>query len=152
MRDRIRAEINEVLDRLAKKEETWVPRWIAQEVVGSHANGIADDGEDADFIRYCAYAHTRAEVAAVIRKRADPSKAADTDQLLLMEGWDHLQQYYTVEREGDWVAEPTTQCTDKELLAKASEIRSQAETLMAHADEIERFVRERQSGVATTHA
>jgi hypothetical protein len=109
-----------------------------------HANGIAEDGEDADFVRHCAYCHVRSEVAAVIRARTDTSADNGSEQLV-MEGWEHLQQYYTVERDGEWVAEPTPQCTDDELLAKATEIRRHAETLMAHADEIERFVRERNS-------
>ena len=60
-------------------------------------------------------------------------------------GFEYLQRYYVVQRQGEDVGVPVLECTDEELYAKAALYRSQSRKLVAHADEIERYIQWRAS-------
>lgn len=133
-------EINDVLDALAAREEEWVPRWVANRIVSDHDPEIG-----SSFVRHCTYRHVRERVAAIVRRRTDPERRESSEQLS-MPGYDHLQFYYTVDRDGERRSLPTSRCSDDELLAKAAEMRTTARSLEAHAQEIERYLGERGDG------
>jgi len=129
-------EINELLDDLAKRRQIWNPALITAEICERHGAGIRG-GKHADFWRHSGYCHCRQQVRQCINRRAgDPS---ESDKQMKLFGWEHLQTYYLIEREGDQVAVPVTAMTDSELEQKARLYRSMAATCYAHADELDRF-------------
>lgn len=98
-------------------------------------------GTGFDFYTLCAHEHVHRVVKEVVGDYESP-RAEDAKQMKL-EGFDHLKVAYTVERDGERVLVPTDHCTSEELLARASEFDRLAEGLQAHAEEIRRYVANR---------
>lgn len=119
------------------------PDWITQDVMIDHADIT---GDDAEFHRVCSRQTVREEVTKQINKieRLD----ADRSQLSFqIEGFEHLQSHYVIERKSELVGVPIDDASDEELLCKASEYDSMSTALAAHAAEIRRYVKERASGL-----
>lgn len=139
--DRLVQEINAKLDKLAAESKPWTASWVAHAVCGDHTDGLATNDE-SQFWRHCGYAAVREEVRRCINKRAGDQPERRTAQLSLP-GYDHLQNYYMVNRGGDEVGVPVHALTDAELEGKATRYRAMGEACYAHADEIDRYRRNR---------
>jgi hypothetical protein len=140
--DRLRDEINEKLNRLTFKNEPWVAQWIANEICNAHGGGLVDN-DHRDFWLHAGYTHCRREVTACINRRAG-DRADRTDEQIIMPGYSHLHAYYVVTRDGVDVGIPVGSMTDGERAAKASLYRSMGAACYAHADELEKFDRDRE--------
>jgi hypothetical protein len=140
--DRLREEINEKLNALALKEQPWIAKWIVHEICAAHNDGLAEN-EHRDFWNHAGYAHCRREVTACINRRAG-DKAERDDEQMILPGYQHLHAYYVVRRDGDDVGVPVASMTDEEREAKASLYRAMGAACYAHADELEKFGRDRQ--------
>lgn len=104
------------------------------------------DGEDLPFYRTCAHTHVRKIVKKCVGKY---DAKRETDRQLTLDGFDHLQVAYTVQREGETVLVPVDQCTDAELLTRATEYVSMAKGCRDHATELHNYVNARaEAGVA----
>lgn len=78
-------------------------------------------------------------------------KAETDDQVdgqLVLPGYKRLQQRYLIHEDGESVAVLTSQIADEVLLGKASELRNMGEGCFSHADEIERYIEERNAAKA----
>ena len=137
--DRLRTEINATLDQLAAEQQPWIAKWVAHHICKVHSDGIAEN-EHSDFWRHCTYVECRRQVTECINKRAGDKPSRDSEQLKL-NGWDHLQAYYVVTRDGEDVGIPVSELTDEEIEAKATLYRKMADACQAHADELDRFRR-----------
>lgn len=139
--DRLRTEIHAALDSLATEQKPWVAQWIANAICNSHADGLADN-DHKEFWRHCAYMNCRDEVRRCINMRAGDQPEQEGEQIKLF-GWQHLHAYYVVNRDGEDIGVPINDLTDEEMEAKAESYRKMAATCYAHAEELDRFRRER---------
>ena len=108
--------------------------WLTSEILH---NKDDIEGADADFYLTCGADFVKKTVKRVIGGYAP---RPETDQQLVMDGFDHLQRAYTIERDGLTVLVPVTMLTDQELKARAIEYESMAAGCKAHAKEIRRFI------------
>lgn len=131
-------EIHGVLDELEQRRDPWVASWIAHHILESHDTGVYESREDEAFWHHTSYETVRKHVTQAINKRAGDRDVPDDGQVMLP-GWERLQSYYVVERDGNQVGLPVWDLTDDELDSKASLFRSFANANMRHAEEIERF-------------
>lgn len=128
-------QIHTVLDRLTADGAEWRPALIADEVVRSHDAGLAE-GDDALFWRHCGYAETRREVTRCINARAGDRPTGDSDPQFVFPGYQHLQRYYVVQRDGEDMGVPVFEMTDLEIESKVALYRAQARAQLAHANEL----------------
>lgn len=133
-------EINTLLDDLAGQGREWNPTWIAHTICKGHEPGLAQN-DDAEFWRTCGYSDCRREVTRCINRRA--GDAPERREQIAMPGFEHLQAYYVVERGGEELGIPVDLLSDDELLAKAAHYRKMGAACFAHADDIDRFRRDR---------
>lgn len=141
--NKIKQEINSILDDLDKRNEIWSPRWVAHMIVNSHKDGIRN-GAHADFWNHCGYSKAREMVTRCINRRAGVSKETISKQFILP-GYEHAQSHYVVTRNNDEVGVPIHQCSDEELSLKANTYRKMGVACFAHADELVRYISARQS-------
>lgn len=114
-------------------------KWAVQELLNIHADIT---GNDVDFYLLCAREH----VYRVIKKVIDRyDKPEDDEKQMLLVGYEFLRIAYPVERDKERVVVPIDLLTDEELQARAKEFRTQAGSLLRHADEIEEFVTKRRA-------
>lgn len=135
----IRAEVRKfIADKIAHKEVIAVD-WLTHEIVNSRAD---IEGEDAPFYRVCAYKHVRDEVKACVDKY--DAKTPVSDSQLVLDGFEHLQVAYTVERKGITQLVPIDMLTDAELTKRAIEFEDMAKGCRKHALEIRGYVKARE--------
>lgn len=115
--------------------------WAVTELINSQG-GIVGDGES--FYSLCAREHVYRIVKKAVSKY-DKSESGDGVQMTL-DGYECLQEAYTVEREDERQLVPVHLVTNDELLARAKEFRKQAHGLLNHAREIEKYVSDRGAG------
>ena len=132
-------EIYAILERLAAEQQPWRAQWIAHEICQSHKDGLAE-GDARLFWEHCGYEKICDLVRRCINRRAGDRELPDEAQLRLP-GYERLQAYYMVKRNGDDIGVSVHDLTDAELIEKAALYRSMAAAAYAHADEIDRFRR-----------
>ncbi len=123
-----------VAEKLGNGEIVGV-KWLANEMIQRKPD---IQGDDCDFYIGCAHGHLSRIIKKVIGKY-EPTEAHD--EQLTLDGFERLQTGYPVERDGERVLVPTPQCTDEELLTRASEHREMARGNMRHAQELEDYVK-----------
>jgi len=126
--------------KINRKEEVQMP-WAVQEIING-AGAISGDG--VPFYTLCANQHVWRVVKRVVDKYDQGQPDEDSNQLLL-EGFEYLHAAYTILRESERVLVPVELISNQELLARADEYDSQADGLRAHAQEIRRYVAQRDS-------
>jgi len=114
--------------------------WATTEVLNEYAN---IEGQDVDFYLICARHYVSDQVKRCI-KMFEPSEDQSSGQLVL-DGFMHLQKAYPVDRPDGRALVPTDQLTNDELKARAAEYEKMAAGCMAHADEIRKYIRDRQA-------
>ena len=135
----LRKEINTLLDHLQSQDQALRPQWVTMEICRAHTEGLAQN-EHAPFWEYGGYTQTRKLATVCINAREQALPDEEGDGAPYLPGFEYLQRYYVVQRQGEDVGVPVLECTDEELYAKAALYRSQSRKLVAHADEIERYI------------
>lgn len=103
-------------------------------------------GEDADFALCCVY-DTVSDRVEVYFRNVKVNESESSDGQMLLPGFKHLQKRYNIQRDSESVLVRIQDMTDAEIGRKESELRMMAIGLMAHADELHRFLDERAQGV-----
>lgn len=134
----VRTLIREKID----KGKPAMPEWLTKEIVNRHA-GIS--GEDKAWYEVCAYAHVRNVVRRCVgRYKESPNLEAD-EQLLLGDGWRHIQKAYLINRKGKQVIVRVDKMTPPEIDAKIDELRAMGAGCFEHADELGRYKKARRA-------
>lgn len=141
--EQLAAEISATIDAIIDAGEPLRAQWIAHTVCENHNEGLASN-EHADFWRHGGYKTCRDEVRRCINRRIGDTAEQD-DKQLVFDGFEHLQRYYMVTRDGDQIGVPVEHLTDDEIDAKAALYRGYGAACYAHADELHRFKHWRQS-------
>ena len=81
--------------------------------------------------------------------RQEKRTATDNEEAApRLPGFEHLQAYYSVKRGDDEIGVPIRDLTDQEIDEKVALLRAMGSTCYAHANELERFKRQRGKGRA----
>ena len=143
--DKLIVEINKKLDGLEAEKEPWRATWVAHAVCEDHAAGLvrpeddAEAAEHADFWRHGGYQTCRGLVAKCIGRRAGGGLDEVKPKQESLPGFDHLQTYYMVERDGDEIGVHRDEMTDAELDGKAKFLEDMGAACLSHAKELRRF-------------
>lgn len=138
----IKADIEKLVTDKIDSGQPVAMAWLTQEVLNAHAD---IHGQDVDFYLVCARYYVSDQVKRHIKK-FEPSAGVAEEQLV-MEGFDHLQKAYPVERGSERVIMPISKMTNEELEARAAEYDIMAQGCIAHAEEIRRYIDEREDRV-----
>jgi hypothetical protein len=142
----LRREINTMLDALALRHEPWRPLWIAEQICACHRAALASDANEVDraFWEFAGYTLTRKITTSCVNERFVDAgdDGQPTPSQLTLPGFErvHLQDYYVVTRDEGDVAVCVLDLTDDEIIARAALFRSQSGKLLAHANELVRFI------------
>ena len=142
--EQLKIEIEQMLDSLKEERRPWEANWITVAICKNHENGLAENGEDVEFWRYCGQTACREAVRRCINKRAGDRPQQDDGQLVLP-GWDHLQAYYMVRRDEEDIGISVFNLTDNEIQEKEALYRKMGEGCFAHARELARFKSQREA-------
>ena len=115
--------------------------WLTTEILNMKAD---IHGDDADFYVACGVDFIKDTVKRCIGQY-QPKAATSTDAQIVMEGFDHMQKAYTVDREGETVLVPVDMLTDEEIEARAAELEAMARGCIAHAKELRAYRRGREA-------
>lgn len=113
--------------------------WLTTEILAMKSN---IEGEDADFYIACGVDFIKDTVKRVVGDYR-PKASAVTDAQIVMDGFDHMQRAYTVEREGETVLVPVYLLSEAEIEGRAVELEAMAKGCIAHARELRAFQRAR---------
>ncbi|WP_423208772.1 hypothetical protein [Paracoccus yeei] len=113
--------------------------WFTQEILSMKCE---IEGDDADFYVACAVDFIKETVKRTVGEYA-PKASAATDRQIVMDGFDHMQKAYTVNRDGEQVLVPVQHLTDDEIEARAEEYEAMAKGCIAHAKELRAYRRAR---------
>ena len=141
---KLKAEINAVLDHLQSNNLDMIPQFVANQIINEHVDTLPDD-ESRDFWLHCGYSKTREMVTRCINRRLDNDGSSESSQQHVLPGFDHLQNYYVVTREGYDTGLPIERISDAELKAKAKLYRSNGLANLAHSEEILRYLDSREN-------
>lgn len=133
-------EIEELVEERRQCGGDLHPDWLTQEILSRHSDIT---GADADFYQCCA----RGEVRDAVRQRVNRYKAKpelSPDPQLVLDGFERLQERYLIEVDGVQVARLVHDMSHAQLSAKAAELRGMGAGCYQHADEIERYLSQRQ--------
>jgi hypothetical protein len=108
--------------------------WLTTEIL---AMKDQIEGEDADFYVACGVSYIKDTVKRCIGDYRP--KETGTEAQLLMDGFDHMQKAYTVEREGQTVLVPVHLLTTDEIEGRAEELLAMAAGCIAHARELRAY-------------
>jgi len=109
--------------------------WAHQFLIAKHADEVSGSDCFAYFAMSQWCANAVREYCNRIRR---PPNGTPWQRSL--EGFENLKSNYSVERDGVLASVPVQECTDDELLAKAALYRANASSLIAEADDLERYV------------
>lgn len=112
--------------------------WLTSEYIGTKSRA---NGEDMPFYRHCAHAHLNEVIRRVVGKY--DARPVQEDRQLVLDGFEHLQRAYTVQRDGVKLLVPIDKLSDIELAARADEYDAMAKGCRAHAREIRKFIKDR---------
>jgi hypothetical protein len=125
-----------IADKINRAEEVQMP-WAVQELIQA-AGEIT--GEGVEFYKLCAREYIYRVVKKVVDKYDQSSAEREDNDQMRLEGFDHLQVAYTVERDGERTLVPIHLISDAELLARSNEYEKQAIGLQTHAQELRSYV------------
>lgn len=84
-----------------------------------------------------------ADKAAALASYAKQADDKQLENMAMLDGFEHLQTGYTVERDGERVLVPIDVLSDEELASRAAEYDAMAEGCKLHAKEIRAYIRSR---------
>lgn len=118
------------------------PEWITTAVLHDHPDV---EGADADFYLCC----SRNSIRSQVRRRLNRFRVESNEpsNQLELEGFNRLQQYYLVARDGEQQAVRIDSLTDREIDEKVRELLQMAAGCQQHVDELLRYRSRRQAGL-----
>lgn len=138
------AEIREIVGEEIKQEHTTNAAWIVPLMIKKHPMPKTWRGPDADAYRICFREHVKAIARECVREFKKIEEKNDPRQRVLP-GFKRVQRSYQIERNGEPTLVPLMKMTDDEVEAKISELRRIGKGNYDHADELARYLRERQA-------
>lgn len=133
----VRTEIRERID----KGQATAADWLTEAVVSRHSS---ISGEDKDWYQVCAYDCIRSIVRRCVRLYKE-SPVSDSDPQMTLDGFEHLQKAYLVERQNKQIVVPIHKLTIAEIESKIDELRRMGQGCFAHADELGNYKDERRA-------
>jgi hypothetical protein len=134
----INASIEKMVSDKIQNGQPVAMSWVTQEIIEAH-NDI--EGPDTEFYIVCARHYISDQVKRQIKKY-EPSDSA-SDAQLIMEGFEHLQKAYPVERDDERVIMPIDMMTDEEVEKRAEEYKAMAAGCLNHAKELIQYLEQR---------
>lgn len=107
--------------------------WLTHDIVRNKSD---IEGGDVEFYRVCAFTHVRDVVKRCVGKYDAKPKS---DAQLTLDGFEHLQVAYSVERSGQVVLVPVDQLSDEEIELRAAEYDKMARGCIGHAEELRAY-------------
>lgn len=141
LQDEIRTHVDLLIRSGA---ESLHPDWVTNSVMSEHTE---IDGEDTDFYRIAARMTVRQEVRKCLNA-FKPTEDSSPNEQLVLEGFERLQKYYLVNRDGTQVAARIDTLSEIEIRLKISELKSMAAGCLLHADELARYLGRKYDAVA----
>lgn len=111
--------------------------WLTTEILSMKSD---IEGEDADFYIACGVDFIKDTVKRVVGDYR-PKASATTDAQIVMDGFDHMQRAYTVDRDRETVLVPVHLLSDVEIEGRALELEAMAKGCILHARELREFLR-----------
>ena len=137
----MRQEVRAIIITAVESGRVVDPAWVCQYLVAQHAD-IA--GPDVEWYRIHAYENLRQIIGRVVREfHLNPEDHLEPDPQMILPGFEHVQKAYAIQRDGRNMIIPIEQLSDEEILAKCDELRRMAKGCYQHADELERYLDER---------
>jgi hypothetical protein len=96
------------------------------------------EGQDKEFYQIAAMAYVKTVVKRCVGKF---DAAPVSDPQLVLDGFEHLQVAYSVERDGQICLVPVDQLTPREIEARAAEYEQMAASCRKHAKELREYAR-----------
>jgi len=137
--DKFEQEIAVLVDKWASEERELVPTFITKALIDGHIGGLARANEHTPFFEHYTHKGVRNDVGKYLAKKFGDT-AGEGGKQLVLDGFEHLQRYYIIKRDGVEVPVLFEQITDEEFRAKAKMLRRRGAACYAHADEIERYI------------
>jgi hypothetical protein len=109
--------------------------WFTQEILTLKCE---IEGDDTDFYVACAVGFIKDTVKRCIGDYK-PKASSVADAQMVMDGFDHMQKAYTVDREGETVLVPVQHLTSVEIEGRAAELEAMAKGCIAHARELRAY-------------
>lgn len=148
-------EIRNVIEGGLADERVLPTSWIVQTVLERHPLPGDWQGPDRDFEELCRYGHVRVEVRKKLREFTLAKDEEESDQAARqprLPGFDHLQRAYLCRRNGEPAMVPIGKMTELELQRKRNGLRTMARGCHAHADEIDRYLAQREASAPEVEA
>lgn len=117
------------------------PDAITDEILSDHKDHW---GPDADFYAFATQAHVRNETRKYLNKFKIKSDI-ETDKQLVLPGFQRVQQYYVITREGEQCAVRVDSMTYAEIKAKCAELHAMSDGCLAHENELMRYWESKQA-------
>lgn len=132
------AEVHKIIDDKIANGDPVQPSWVVMEII----NKRPLRGKNADFYR----AHAGKEIARIVNRAVGRVGMTDDpdDPQMVLPGHKRLVKAYPITRAGERVLVSIHACTDSELLTHAELLGKQATGCKLHAQELQKFVRDRQ--------
>lgn len=109
--------------------------WLTTEILSMKSR---IEGEDADFYIACGVDFIKDTVKRVVGDYR-PKASVIADAQIVMDGFDHMQRAYTVDREGETVLVPVHLLSDEEIEGRAAELEGMARGCINHARELRAY-------------
>lgn len=126
-----------IADKIKSGEDVHM-EWAVNEILQRQGR---PEGKAAQFYYLAGWKMTYSAVKRAVGKYE--SNEPETDKQLRLHGYEHLQQAYTVERDGERVLVPIDDIPDEILMQRAEQFRTNAKGLDAHAREITEYLTQR---------
>jgi len=121
-------------DQINNQVDILNPEWVTNGIMKSHSD---IHGSDSDFAICGCRAFVRNEVRKIMNKHKNIDDDLPTQ--LTLEGFEHLQKYYAVEREKERCMVRIDLLSFDELKRKSAEYRAMGDACHKHADEIDHY-------------
>jgi hypothetical protein len=138
------AEVRDFVREKINSEEVIGAAWVVPLMTEKHPMPSTWRGPDADAYRICFREHIKDMAREVVREFKKSEEDLDPRQRVLP-GFKRVQRSYQIDRNGEPMLVPVAQMSDQEVEQKIGELRKIGAGNLAHADELERYLRDRRA-------
>ena len=133
--------VSRVINNKIDRGEAVVMSWAVNDVLGQFPDV---SGGDVDFYLCTARNHVLKIVKASVKKY-EPT--GESSRQIVLDGFEHLQSAYPVDRHGERVLVPVDALSIEELEARALELEVMAAGCINHAKEIRSYIAQRRQAI-----
>jgi hypothetical protein len=139
-KDRFEIEIAKRVSEWDKDGKDLVPSFITAAIVQSHEqDGLVRENDHTLFFLHYTYKAVRQDVGAYILKHFSIDSKKPEQVEITLHGFEYVQRRYIVKRDGQDIAIAPNLLTEKERAALLQRLRKSGKSILAHADEVERY-------------